>query len=75
MAVNVKPSALREWRERRGWTLAEVSGLTGVSVSHLSLIERGRREPPPHLKVLIARSVGAAVSDLFPPPDREAVGA
>jgi transcriptional regulator with XRE-family HTH domain len=74
MAVIAMPNALREWRERRGWTLAEVSGLTGVSVPHLSQIELGRRQPPPHLKVLIARSVGATVSDLFPPPKRKAVG-
>jgi transcriptional regulator with XRE-family HTH domain len=60
------PSALRAWRERRGWTLAEVSGLTGVSVAHLSLIERGHREAPPRLKVLIARGIGAAVTDVFP---------
>jgi transcriptional regulator with XRE-family HTH domain len=65
------PSSLREWRERQGWTLAEVSGLTGVSVSHLSLIERGQREAPPRLRVLIARGIGATVSDLFPLAETE----
>lgn len=67
-------TALREWREHRGWTLAEVSGLTGVSVSHLSLIERGLRDPPPHLKIAIARGIGAAITEVFP-AGREAVGA
>ena len=65
------PNAVREWRERHGWTLADVHGLTGVSVSHLSLIERGLREPPPQLKVQIARGIGASVAELFPPPERE----
>jgi transcriptional regulator with XRE-family HTH domain len=68
-------SALRKWREQQGWTLIDLSGLTGVSVSYLSLIERGLRNPPPHLKVHIARGIGAAVADVFPPPDREAVRA
>lgn len=68
-------SELRAFRERRAWTLADVSGLTGVSVSYLSLIERGLRMPPPDLKVVIARGIGAAVADVFPPPEREAVPA
>lgn len=58
--------ALREWRERQGWTLADVSGLTGLSKSYLSLVERGLREPPPPTKVQIARRLGATVADLFP---------
>lgn len=69
------PSALREWRERQGWTLAEVSGLTGVSASHLSLIERGQREAPPRLKVLIARGIGAHITDVFPVPELVETGA
>lgn len=59
-------SALKEWRESREWTLAEIAGLTGLSTTYLSLIERGIREPPPATKVLIARRLGAAVGDLFP---------
>ncbi len=68
-------STLREWRERQGWTLTDVHGLTGVSVSHLSLIERGLREPPPQLKVQIARGVGAKVADIFPLPEPEEASA
>ena len=59
-------SALRAWRKRKGWTLADVCGLTGVAVSYLSLIERGRREPTPEVKVRIARGVGAKVAEVFP---------
>jgi transcriptional regulator with XRE-family HTH domain len=66
---------LREWRTARGWTLAEVAGLTGLTVSYLSLIERGQRDPTPRVKVVIARGIGATVADVFPPPEREAVSA
>jgi len=64
MRMQMQP-ALREWRERQGWTLADVSGLTGLSTAYLSLVERGLREPPPTTKVQIARGVGASVADLF----------
>lgn len=69
------PNALRKWRENQGWTLADVSGLTGVTTSYLSLIERDLREPPPATKVHIARGVGAKVAELFPLDECETVGA
>ena len=56
---------LREWRERQGWTLADVSGLTGLSRSYLSRVERGQREPVPAVKVRMAKCLGATVADLF----------
>ena len=59
-------SALRTWREQQGWTLIDLSGLTGLTVSYLSLIERGLRNPPPQIKVRIARASGAKVAQLFP---------
>lgn len=68
-------NVLREFRERRGWTLAETSGLTGLSAAYLSLIERHMREPSPAMKVRIARGVGATVAELFPPAEREAANA
>ncbi|MGO8892373.1 MAG: helix-turn-helix domain-containing protein [Streptosporangiaceae bacterium] len=68
-------SELREFRERQGWTLAEVTGLTGLSKGYLSLIERNLREPSPAMKVRIARGVGASVAELFPPAEHEAVNA
>jgi transcriptional regulator with XRE-family HTH domain len=69
MAVIMAKNLLRAWREDRGWTLDEVSGLTGVSVSYLSLAERGQREVAPATRVQIARGVGARVADLFPVND------
>jgi transcriptional regulator with XRE-family HTH domain len=59
-------NALREFREQQGWTLADTSGLTGLSKAYLSLIERNLREPPPAMKVRIARGLGAPVAELFP---------
>jgi len=58
---------LRAQRKRRGWKLAELGGLTGLSVSYLSLIERGLREPAPATKVQLARAMRARVDELFPP--------
>jgi transcriptional regulator with XRE-family HTH domain len=66
---------LRAWRTRRGWTLAVVSDLTGLTVSYLSLVELGKREPPPATKVLIAERLGCRVRDLWPPAERQAVSA
>ena len=66
MAVVLVTSALREWRIRHGYRLEDVSGLSRVSISHLSLIERGLREPGPAVKVRIAQGVGASVAELFP---------
>lgn len=64
--VSIMLNALREFRERQGWTLNETSGLTGLSAAYLSLIERHLREPSPAMKVRIARGVGAPVAELFP---------
>ena len=35
-------AALKAFRERKGWTLAEVSRRTGLTVSTLSKVENGR---------------------------------
>lgn len=36
---------LAAWRARRGWTLREAGKRLGVSFSHVSDVERGRRAP------------------------------
>lgn len=33
-------------RKKRGWTQDTVAGLSGLSVSYVSMLERGRRSPP-----------------------------
>ena len=56
---------LRKFRDEAGWTLAELSDITGVSVAMLSLMERGLRRPSPRSRVAIARRLGVRVADLF----------
>jgi transcriptional regulator with XRE-family HTH domain len=68
-------NALREFRNQQGWSLDEMSGLTGLSKAYLSLIERHLREPSPTNKVRIARGLGASVAELFPPTERAAANA
>lgn len=69
------PTKLAAWREERGWTLVEVSGLTGVSVGILNRAELGKFEFSAATRVLIARRLGAKVQDLFEVPELpEAVG-
>jgi transcriptional regulator with XRE-family HTH domain len=58
-------SKIRRWRRREGVTLAEVSGLTGMSIAMLSLVERGRRQLSPMAKVQIARRLGVPLRELF----------
>lgn len=58
-------SRLREWRINNNLTLEEESDLTGVSVSMLSLAERGLRNLRPATKVKIARRLGVPVRELF----------
>ena len=46
------PNQLKAWRKALGYKLKDVSEKTGISVSYLSDIERGRTYPS--LKTLIA---------------------
>ncbi len=57
---------LRAWREGRGYTLAEISGLSGYSVPMLSRVERGQRRLSPAAKVLVARRLGVDIAEIFP---------
>ncbi|MFN2488793.1 MAG: helix-turn-helix domain-containing protein [Actinomycetota bacterium] len=65
MTLTTTTSRLRTWREDRGWTLDEVAGLSGLSPSGWSRLERGERGTSPAMKVLIARRLGARVDELF----------
>lgn len=64
--TDVETTALRAWRLERGFSLSDLSGLTGLSVSLLSRVERRRRQLRPETKVLVARRLGASVGALFP---------
>lgn len=56
---------LRRWRVENDLTLEDVSGLTGISVSMLSRVERGHKQMAPLTRVRVARRLGAPVADLF----------
>lgn len=60
-------SRLRLWRTREGLTLAEVAGLSGLSIGVLSKVERGQRRLLPLNRIMLARALGVAVSELFEP--------
>lgn len=64
-AVADRTNRLRLWRADNGLSLDEMSGLTGLSPSMLSLAERGLRQLAPMTRVRVARRLGARVADLF----------
>ncbi|MEV5726157.1 helix-turn-helix domain-containing protein [Streptomyces pharetrae] len=55
---------LRALRERRGVTLADVSGATGISPSTLSRIETGRRKPTLEVVLQLAKEYGVSLDEL-----------
>jgi transcriptional regulator with XRE-family HTH domain len=59
---------LRALRERRGFTLAELSAETGISVSTLSRLESGLRRPTLDLLIRIATAYRATLDDLVGAP-------
>lgn len=58
---------LRTIRQQRGYTLRDVSDLSGPSVATLSRAERGLQELSPAAKVAVARALDVPVSALFAP--------
>ncbi|MFI5809225.1 helix-turn-helix domain-containing protein [Streptomyces sp. NPDC051561] len=55
---------LRVLRERRGVTLTDVSGATGISPSTLSRIETGRRKPTLEVVLQLAKEYGVSLDEL-----------
>ncbi|MFI5979087.1 helix-turn-helix domain-containing protein [Streptomyces sp. NPDC051452] len=55
---------LRDVRERRGVTLADVNCATGISPSTLSRIETGRRKPTLEVVLQLAKEYGVALDEL-----------
>lgn len=60
-------AALRDRRQDRGWTLAELSQRSGISIGHLSDAERGSGKGLLTLEALhlIADAHGVLVTDLL----------
>jgi transcriptional regulator with XRE-family HTH domain len=57
---------LRDWRKRRGMTLDELSGITGISPSTISRLEAGKRAPNLELVLPLARAMRLELDDLVP---------
>lgn len=56
--IKVKPSEyLKEQRKRMGFTLAQLSSLTGIAVSNLSALESGKRP----LGIITAKKLAKAL--------------
>lgn len=58
---------LRRERLRRGWSMVKVCGLTGISPSNLSLLERGLQPAYPGWRRRLAKAFDVPVEVLFPP--------
>jgi transcriptional regulator with XRE-family HTH domain len=56
---------LKAWRTTEGFSLSELSGVTGVSVAMLSRAERNQRRFSARAKVQMARRLGVTVGELF----------
>ncbi len=62
-------SRLRTLRQRRNGTLAELAGLTGISVSTLSRLESGQRRPNLELLLPIAKAYQVPLDELVGAPE------
>ncbi len=56
---------LRERRKLYGWTLGEVSKMTGLSVSTISKIETGQMSPSYDKIIQIAKGLDVEIADIF----------
>jgi transcriptional regulator with XRE-family HTH domain len=55
---------IRELRRRRGMTLQAIAGVSGLSPSMISLVERGRASPSIGSLIVIANALGISMSEL-----------
>jgi transcriptional regulator with XRE-family HTH domain len=60
---------LRDLRQQRGATLAELSSTTGISVSTLSRLESGQRKPTLELLLPLARAHQVPLDELVDAPE------
>ncbi|CAN5464303.1 XRE family transcriptional regulator [soil metagenome] len=67
MATRRLGSEIRRTRIERGLTLVDISAATGLSVSMLSMLERGKTGASVGSLVAVASALGVAVGDLFHP--------
>ncbi len=63
---------LRDRRAHHGWTLADVSSMTGIAASTLSKIENGLLSPSFDKVLQLSRGLGVEIADLLDPQTAEA---
>jgi len=63
---------VRQLRRSKGWSLARLARESAVSKSHLSSVERGKKEPTISVARRVARALGADLDHVFPAVPREA---
>lgn len=63
---------LRALRERRGWTQEELAERARLSVSFVSLLERGERGPSHDTLLQVAEALEVPLADLFREEDEQA---
>lgn len=66
---------IRDIRKERDLTLAELAGKVGVSIPHLSEVERGKKNLNNHLLVRLAAALGVTPEDLIASDSRSALAA
>ena len=58
---------IRQFRQERGWNFEELSRQTGISISYLNEIEKGKKFPKPDNCQKLANALGLSVEFLMSP--------
>src|SRR2546423_9018065 len=64
-------AVLRRRREAGEWSLAHIAGSAGISIGHLSEVERGRKDISTDRLVDLARALDTTVGELYAEVGRE----
>src|SRR5215208_2022133 len=62
---NLVEYKVRELRQSRGWSQGTLAFYSGMSISQISLIESGKRNPSAKSLVTIADALGVSIGTLF----------
>jgi transcriptional regulator with XRE-family HTH domain len=68
--VSVMALLLKQWRERRGWSLRQLGERSGVSFVNILHIESGKADPRLSTLQRLAQALGISVRDLLPAGQR-----
>lgn len=61
---------IRDIRQKRGLTVSQLADMVGVSIPHMSGVERGKKNLNNHLLVRIAEALEVEPFELIQPVDR-----